>query len=289
MKGIILAGGSGTRLYPLTLGVSKQLLPIYDQPLIHHSLSTLLLAGVEEILIIVNPDQKDSFERLLGDGRHLGISISYALQDRPRGIADALILGQKFISGSEVALILGDNIFYGSGLSAILRQGLGSSGAKIFACPSSTPEKYGVLSFDKQNQPISIDEKPLRPASNFVVPGLYFYNSEAVEVAKGLVPSSRGELEISDVNLHYLRAGNLTVEFLPRGTAWMDAGDFDALAEASEYVRALQKRQNIKIACPEEIAWRQGRIGDEQLESLARKHGKSDYGSYLGSLLGVQN
>jgi glucose-1-phosphate thymidylyltransferase len=285
MKGIILAGGTGSRLSPVTLAISKQLLPVYDQPLIRHSLSTLMLAGIRELLVIVAPKHAKQFNELLGDGRDLGIDIQFAMQPEAKGIAEAFLIGEDFIRGGTVALMLGDNIFHGSGLGGSLRGNADVSGAKIFANWVSNPWDYGVVEFDEVGKAISIEEKPLDPKSPYAVPGLYFYDNQVVEIAKRLKPSDRGELEITDINTAYLEMGQLEVQVLPRGTAWMDTGTFDALADATEYVRAVEKRQGLKIGCPEEVAWRMGFIDDVQLENLARPLMKSGYGQYLLKIL----
>jgi len=285
MKGIILAGGTGSRLSPITKAISKQLLPVYDQPIIHYSVSTLMLAGIKELLVIVDPRHGEQFSKLLGDGSDLGINIEFAVQPEPNGIAEAFVIGEDFIQGGNVALMLGDNIFHGSGLGSSLRGNANVSGAKIFANWVSNPWEYGVVEFDSEGQAISIEEKPLDPRSSYAVPGLYFYDNQVVEISKGLRPSFRGELEITDVNTAYLEMGQLQVQVLPRGTAWMDTGTFDALADATEYVRAVEKRQGLKIGCPEEVAWRMGFIDDAQLERLAEPLMKSGYGHYLLNLL----
>jgi glucose-1-phosphate thymidylyltransferase len=283
--GLILAGGSGTRLRPVTHAVSKQLLPVYDQPMIHYGVSTLMLAGITDLLLITDPKNKTQFLDLLGNGEHLGIGISLAEQDEPRGIAEAFLIGERFLGGSHAALMLGDNLFHGSGLGSSLRGNSEITGAKIFANWVSNPEEYGVVEFDESGRVLSIEEKPLKPKSNYAVPGLYFYDNQVVDIAKGLKPSARGELEITDVNNAYLEMGQLQVQVLPRGTAWMDTGTFDALADATEYVRAVEKRQGLKIGCPEEVAWRMGYIDDNQLAKLAEPLMKSGYGQYLLGLL----
>lgn len=285
MKGILLAGGTGSRLLPLTKSVSKQLLPVYDQPIIHYGISTLMLAGISEILVIVDPKHLDLFSELLGDGTDLGIEISYQVQPKPNGIAEAFLIGEAFIQDSNVALMLGDNIFHGSGLGSSLRGNSEITGAKIFANWVSNPEEYGVVEFDKFGRVLSIEEKPKAPKSNYAIPGLYFYDSQVVGIAKGLSPSPRGELEITAVNKAYLDNGELQVQILPRGTAWMDTGTFDSLAVATEYVRAVEKRQGLKIGCPEEVAWRMGYIDDGQLRKLAKPLIHSGYGHYLLNLL----
>ena len=285
MKGIVLAGGSGTRLYPLTIATSKQLMPVYDKPMIYYPISTLMLAGIRDILVITNPHETDQFKRLLGDGSQWGIKISYATQDSPRGLADAFIVGEDFIGNGSVALILGDNIFHGPGLGTALSRIGEPTGAIVMAYQVSNPEAYGVIEFDSSGKAISIEEKPSKPKSNFVVPGLYFYSAGVSEKAKSLKPSARGEIEISDLNRLYLKAGNLEVIKLERGTAWLDTGTFESLLEAGEFVRIVEKRQGYKIGSPEEVAWRKGFITAEALSALASSTQKSGYGQYLLNLL----
>ena len=285
MKGIVLAGGSGTRLYPLTIANSKQLMPVYDKPMIYYPLSTLMLAGIREILVITTPHEADQFKRLLNDGSQWGISISYAEQPQPRGLADAFIIGEKFINGENVALILGDNIFYGAGLGKTLSRMNDRTGATVFAHRVKNPQDYGVIEFDSSGKVLSIEEKPAKPKSKYVIPGLYFYDAQVSELAKSLKPSARGEIEISDLNNLYFQAGELRVETLDRGTAWLDTGSIDSLHEAAEFVKVIEHRQGTKISVPEEIAWRLGYISDENLRAEADKFIKSGYGKYLHQLL----
>ncbi|NNC94646.1 MAG: glucose-1-phosphate thymidylyltransferase RfbA [Chitinophagales bacterium] len=289
MKGIILAGGSGTRLYPITYAISKQIMPIYDKPMIYYPLSTLMKAGINEILIISTPVDLPNFEKLLGDGRKYGCRFSYKIQEVPNGLAQAFVLGEEFIGKDKVALILGDNIFYGSGMDELLKKNSDPDGGVIYAYHVSDPERYGVVEFDNEMKAISIEEKPKKPKSNYAVPGLYFYDNSVVGIAKALEPSARGEYEITDVNKEYLRRGNLQVAMLDRGTAWLDTGTFDSLMQASHYVQVIEQRQGLKIGCIEEEAYRQRFIDNDQLKALAEPLIKSGYGEYLLELLELQN
>ena len=287
MRGIILAGGSGTRLWPITKGISKQLMPIYDKPMIYYPLSTLMMAGIREILIITTAEYSDQFQALLGDGSDLGIRLEYAVQPSPDGLAQAFIIGEEFIGDDSVALVLGDNIFHGAGLGSSLRDNGEISGALIFAYHVSNPKSYGVVEFDSDFTAISIEEKPTVPKSNYAVPGLYFYDNSVVAIAKTIKPSARGELEISTINERYLDEGTLHVQVLDRGTAWLDTGTFESMVQATEFVRVIEDRQGFKIGCIEEIAWRAGWIDDAQLTALAQPLLKSGYGEYLARLAGV--
>ena len=285
MRGIILAGGSGSRLNPITLGTSKQLLPVYDKPMIYYPLSTLMLAGIRDVLVITTPHDAPAFHRLLGDGERLGVSISYAVQKVPDGLARAFVVGAEFIGSEPVALVLGDNIFYGPGMGTRLRRHTRPEGGIVYAYQVADPTAYGVVEFDADSRVVSIEEKPVRPRSDYAIPGLYFYDNGVVGIAAALEPSERGEYEITDVNRAYLRAGRLAVEVLPRGTAWLDTGTFDSLADATGFVRTVEHRQGLNIGCPEEVAWRMGFIDDDGLRSRAEPLARSGYGRYLLGLL----
>jgi len=285
VKGIILAGGSGTRLHPITLGVSKQLIPVYDKPMVYYPLSTLMLAGVDEILVITTPHDAPFFQRLLGDGSQFGIRLSFAVQPSPDGLAQAFTIGADFIGDDKVALVLGDNLLYGPGLGAQLKRYADVDGGAVFAYWVAEPSAYGVVEFDGDGRAVSLEEKPAAPKSNYAVPGLYFYDNDVIDIARDLKPSARGEYEITDVNRAYLEAGKLQVEVLPRGTAWLDTGTFDQMTDAAEYVRTLQRRTGMSIGVPEEVAWRQGFLTDEELQERAQKLVKSGYGTYLLEIL----
>lgn len=285
MRGIILAGGTGSRLHPITQGISKQLVPVYDKPMIYYPLATLMLAGITDILLITTPHDVEQFRRLLGDGSQWGITLDYAVQESPDGLAQAFLIGEEHIDGGKVALVLGDNIFYGSGMGTQLQKLSDLEGAAIFGYQVADPTSYGVVEFDAAGRAVSLEEKPERPRSKYAIPGLYFYDHQVVEIARGLKPSARGELEITDVNRRYLEMGQLQVSVLARGTAWLDTGTFESLNDASNYIRTVDARQGLKISAPEEIAWRQGFISDAELEALARPLRKSGYGAYLLELL----
>ena len=285
MKGIVLAGGTGSRLWPVTLGVSKQLLPVYDKPLIHYPISTLMLTGIREILIITTPQDQGSFMRLLGDGSRYGVSFTFAVQENPEGLAQAFLIGKRFIGAGSSALILGDNIFYGSALGAQLKELREPNGALIFAYKVKDPERYGVIEFDSTKKVTSIEEKPLKPKSQYAVPGLYFYDNQVVDIAKSVKPSARGELEITSVNQEYLTAGKLQAKVLERGTAWLDTGTFDSLNSASSFIQIIEERQGQKVSCLEEVAWRNGWISDSELAARADEYKSSPFASYLRNLL----
>ena len=285
MRGIILAGGSGTRLYPITMGASKQLLPVYDKPLIYYPLSTLMMAGIRDILLITTPHDAEAFRRLLGDGSDFGITLSYAVQDRPDGLAQAFVIGADHIGDDTVALVLGDNVFYGPGFGTNLKRFQNLSGGAVFAYWVANPAAYGVVEFDADGKALSLEEKPATPKSHYAVPGLYFYDNDVVDVARSLRKSARGEYEITEINQRYLEAGRLSVEVMARGTAWLDTGTFDSLLDASDYVRTIERRQGLKIGVPEEVAWRVGFIDDDQLAARANTLLKSGYGAYLLGLL----
>jgi glucose-1-phosphate thymidylyltransferase len=285
MRGIILAGGSGTRMHPITLGVSKKLVPVYDKPKVYYPLSKLNMAGIRDVLVITTPHDADQFRRLLGDGSDFGISIGYAQQPRPGGLAQAFVIGAQFIGDEKVALVLGDNIFYGPGLGRQLQRHTDVDGGLIFAYQVADPQAYGVVEFDDAGRAVSLEEKPERPRSSYAVPGLYFYDNDVLEIARGLTPSPRGELEITDVNRTYLDAGRLQVEVLPRGTAWLDTGTFRTLMSAGEFVRVVEERQGLKVGCPEEVAWRAGFLSDDELRARGESLSSSGYGAYLLGLL----
>ena len=285
MRGIILAGGSGTRLHPITLGTSKQLVPVYDKPMIYYPMSTLMLAGIQDILVITTPEDAPQFHRLLGDGSQFGINLSFTVQEVPNGLAQAFVLGEEFVGNEPASLVLGDNIFYGPGMGTKLRRNVDPDGGAVFAYHVTDPERYGVVEFDENFKAISIEEKPEKPKSPYAVPGLYFYDNDVVDIAKNLEPSARGEYEITDVNKVYLEAGKLSVEVLPRGTAWLDTGTFDSLADATAYVRTVEARQGLKVGAPEEVAWRMGFLDDDELAARDAPLVKSGYGQYLLDLI----
>lgn len=285
MRGIVLAGGTGTRLYPITRSISKQLVPVYDKPLVYYPIATLMLAGIRDVLIITTPQDAEQFVRLLGDGSQWGMNLSYATQAEPNGLAEAFLIGADFIGNDKVALVLGDNVFFGPGLGTRLRRNLDVKGACVFGYQVKNPEEYGVVEFASDGRVLSIEEKPANPRSAYAIPGLYFYDNTVVDIARSITPSARGELEISDVNAAYLRQGELTVTVLPRGTAWLDTGTFEGLMDASQFVRTIEARQGLRVACPEEISWRNGWINDEQLAQHAAELTKSGYGDYLTGLL----
>ena len=289
MKGIILAGGSGTRLYPITYAISKQIMPVYDKPMIYYPLSTLMLAGVKDILIISTPHDLPQFEKLFGDGHHLGLNFTYKVQEVPNGLAQAFVIGEDFIGDDSCALVLGDNIFYGMGLGNTLEKNSNPNGGIVYAYHVSDPERYGVVEFDANKKAISIEEKPTHPKSRYAVPGLYFYDNEVVQIAKNIKPSPRGEYEITDINLEYLKRDKLSVSVLDRGTAWLDTGTFDSLMQASQFIQVIEQRQGIKVACIEEIAWRKGFIDKAQLIKLAEPLLKSGYGTYIMDMIESSN
>lgn len=285
VKGIILAGGSGTRLHPITIGISKQLIPVYDKPMVYYPLSTLMLAGIREILVITTPHDAEQFERLLGDGSQFGVSLTFAQQASPDGLAQAFVIGADFIGDDKVALVLGDNLLYGPGLGTQLKRYTDVEGGAVFAYWVAEPSAYGVVDFDSEGKAVSLEEKPERPRSNYAVPGLYFYDNDVVEIARSLEPSDRGEYEITDVNRAYLERGSLQVEVLPRGTAWLDTGTFDQMSDAGDYVRTMERRTGLRIGVPEEVAWRQGFLSDDELRERAHRLVKSGYGTYLLEIL----